>query len=508
MLGHRTLTVEDYITILKRRWWILAIPAIIFPIVGLGITFFVTPQYTSQTLVIINQQKVPSDFVKPVVSEDLNSRLASMREQIMSRASLEPIIRKYNLYDASRADMDARIAMARKNIEIQPIQSVISSSGLPGFKIFFTASDPQTAQQVCQEITSLFTDANVKIRSDTARQTTTFMKEQLDQQKANLDEQDAKLAAFKRQYAGMLPEDTQSSMGVLSSLQSRLDAITGQIQNDQQNKTMAEAQLGSQQQMLDAMPAGDTRGPGALEHELETLQGQEADLSLHYQDEYPALKRVRSRIAELQKQMAQEASAPPKPVAASKTSRPEPESMQALRMRIKLLDSDMAAKRKQQEEVDQQIRGYQAKIQSTPQIEEQEKELTRDYQTTLEAYTSTKQKLDQSQMATDLEQRQQGETFNLLDAANLPESPTFPNRGVFIGGGLMVGLAIGLMIIALLEYKDTALRSERDIWAFTQLPTLAVIAWSDQAQEGGSQSRFARLFRRKQTSNQLMDAPG
>jgi uncharacterized protein involved in exopolysaccharide biosynthesis len=206
--------------------------------------------------------------------------------------------------------------------------------------------------------------------------------------------------------------------------------------------------------------------------------------------------------------MAQEASAPPKPVAATKTSRIEPESMQALRMRIKLIDSDMTAKRKQQEEVDQQIRAYQGKIQASPQIEEQEKELTRDYQTTLEAYTSTKQKLDQSQMATDLEQRQQGETFNLLDAANLPESPTFPNRGVFIGGGVMAGLAIGLMIVALLEYKDTALRSERDIWAFTQLPTLAVIAWSDQVPEGGSRSVIARLFRRKQTSNQLMDAPG
>src|SRR5579871_3940708 len=146
MLGHRTLTVEDYMTILKRRWWILVLPAVVFAVGGLAITFLVTPQYTSQTLVIINQQKVPEDFVKPVVSEDLNSRLASMREQIMSRASLEPIIKKYNLYDNLHTDMDGRILLARKNIEIQPIQSAIASSGLPGFKIFFTASDPQTAQ--------------------------------------------------------------------------------------------------------------------------------------------------------------------------------------------------------------------------------------------------------------------------------------------------------------------------------------------------------------------------
>jgi uncharacterized protein involved in exopolysaccharide biosynthesis len=98
MLGHRTLNVEDYLFILKRRWWILAIPAIIFPIIAIGITFMIPPKYQSQTLVLINQQKVPEDFVKTLVTEDLDSRLASMKEQILSRSSLQPIIEKYNLY--------------------------------------------------------------------------------------------------------------------------------------------------------------------------------------------------------------------------------------------------------------------------------------------------------------------------------------------------------------------------------------------------------------------------
>ena len=510
MLGHRTLTVEDYLTILKRRWWILAVPAAILPIVALGITFFVTPQYTSQTLVLINQQKVPENIVKPVVSEDLTSRLASMREQIMSRASLEPIIKKYNLYDSLHADMDARIAQARKNIEIQPIQSEIRSNGLPGFKIFFTAGDPQTAQQVCAEITSLFTSANVRNRADTARGTTSFLQEQLDQQKAKLDEQDQKLAAFKRQYVGMLPEDNQSSTSILTTLNSRLDATTQQLQNLQQNKTMADSMLQQQLQALAATPVGAGRGPGAQEKELETLQAQETELSTHYTDEYPALKRVRAKIAELQKQMAKEAAAPPPPVAASAPPRIEPASIQQLRTQIKLMDAAILGKRREQEQIQAQIGVYQGRIQSSPQVEEQEKELTRDYQTTLEAYNALKASLDQSRMATDLELRQQGETFDLLDAANLPESPTFPNRVVFGMGGLIAGLALGLIIIAVLEYKDTALRSERDIWAFTQLPTLAVIAWASEAAAASSQggSRPGRLFRRKSARNQLADAPG
>src|ERR1700722_12828959 len=95
MLGHRALTVQDYLIILKRRWWILAIPAIIFPIVGFALTFLVQPQYISQTLVLVEQQKVPESYVKAVVTEDLSGRLASMKEQITSGGGLQPIIARF-----------------------------------------------------------------------------------------------------------------------------------------------------------------------------------------------------------------------------------------------------------------------------------------------------------------------------------------------------------------------------------------------------------------------------
>jgi polysaccharide chain length determinant protein (PEP-CTERM system associated) len=509
MLGHRTLSVEDYLTILKRRWWIIAIPSLILPIVGFAVSFFIPPQYVSQTLVLINQQKVPENFVQSVVSEDLNSRLASMKEQITSRASLEPIIKKYNLYESSGTDMDSRIVQARKAIKIDPIRSDIRSNGLPGFKISFTASDPQTAQQVCQEITSLFTSANTRIRHEAAQGTTDFLRQQVAGAKQNLDNLDQKLAAFRTQHAGTLPEDTQGNTQMLTTLSSRLDAISTQLNSLQQNKTMAESMLAQQTQEFAAQPGGSAaRAPGAAEKELETLQAQEADLSVHYTDEYPALKRVRSRIAELQKQAAKEAStpAPVKPV--STPARLEPASLQQLKTQMKIIDSTIAAKRKEQEQVDAQIRGYQARIQSTPQIDEQEKELTRDYTTTLESYNGLKAKLDTATMGIELENTQQGETFNLLDAANLPESPTWPKRPLFAVGGLVAGLVLGLMIVALIEYRDTALRSERDVWAFTQLPTLAVIAYANDAAAANGSSRFGRLFRRRTSKDQLADAPG
>src|ERR1039458_9369924 len=161
MLGHRTLNVEDYLAIFKRRWWIIVIPTVILPIAAIALTFVIPPVYESQSLVLIDQQKVPENFVQPIVNEDLDSRVASMNEQILSRSSLQPIVDKYNLYGDQRWEMDPLIAKGPKDITMAPIRSEISrSNGLPGFRIFFKASDPRTAQQVCAEANYLFTKVN------------------------------------------------------------------------------------------------------------------------------------------------------------------------------------------------------------------------------------------------------------------------------------------------------------------------------------------------------------
>src|SRR5215470_15235788 len=161
MLGHRTLNVDDYFGILKRRGWMIAVPAILLALIGFGLTFVVTPQYVSQTLILVEQQKVPDEYVKPVLEEDLTARLASMKEQILSRSRLEPIITRFNLYGTGKVSMDDRIDETRKNIDIKPIHSEMATGGLPGFFISFKDSDPHVAQQVCGEIASLFVTANL-----------------------------------------------------------------------------------------------------------------------------------------------------------------------------------------------------------------------------------------------------------------------------------------------------------------------------------------------------------
>src|SRR6202789_1866520 len=219
MLGHRSLNVEDYVAILKRRWWIVLIPALILPVIAVGATYLITPEYVSSTLVLIDQQKVPGEFVKPVVAEALDSRLAYYTEQILSRSNIEPIITKYNLYGDQHLSMDARVDLARKALHIEAIQSEIArTNGLPGFKIAFTANDPHTAQQVCAEITSQFTGVNLKARSAAASNTTDFLQEQINDAKRTLDDQDAKVAQFQQKNFGMLPGDEGNNESIMSGL--------------------------------------------------------------------------------------------------------------------------------------------------------------------------------------------------------------------------------------------------------------------------------------------------
>jgi polysaccharide chain length determinant protein (PEP-CTERM system associated) len=515
MLGHRTLNVEDYLAIFKRRWWIIVIPTVIIPIAAIAVTFVIPPVYESQSLVLIDQQKVPEEFVQPIVNEDLDSRVASMNEQILSRSSLQPIVDKYNLYGDQRLDMDARIGKVRNDITLQAIRSQISrSNGLPGFKIFFKASDPRTAQQVCADLTSLFTKVNLNSREAAAEGTTSFIKERLEQAKHDLDDQEAKEAAFQRLHFGMLPEDEKSNLDLLSTLNAQLDAANGQLQTMNQQEVGEEAMLAQQSQPVATTPTGaPVRTSQAEQAELDKLLARRDDLTLRYSEDYPDVRAVNRQIADLQAQMAKEADAPPPaPTAPTATApnRPDSANVQNLRASLAALRTAIQSKRRQQEGIEQQIRVYQGRVQSTPQVAEQYKELTRDYETTNTLYQGLLNQSNKADEATDLEHRQEGETFTVLDQANIPDVPTSPKPIVFAGGGLAAGLGLGLLIVALLEYRDTALRSERDVWAFTQLPTLAVIAWSASMQEAkpGILARLKRPFSRKTPKKLVADAPG
>ena len=311
----------------------------------------------------------------------------------------------------------------------------------------------------------------------------------------------------------MLPEDEKDNHDVLSSMNAQLDSANGQIQNYQLGLTQFgdEHMLKAQPQATTASPAASpTRTPQAEELELNRLMAQRDDLTSRYTADYPAVKDVNRKIAELQAQMDKEATAMSVTPAAPVVNRPDSAAVQQLRTQIASVRVMLENKNKQREQLEQQIRIYEGRVQSSPQVAEQEKELTRDHLTAQTQYDSLYNQMHQAEMATDLETRSEGETFRVLDQANLPDAPTYPKLSVFVPGGLAVGIGLGLMIVALLEYRDTALRTERDVWAFTQLPTLAIIAWSAGLEEGkpGLLARLKRPFSRKTPKKLATETPG
>ncbi len=501
MLGHRSLNLDDYLSILKRRGWIVLIPLLILPILAYSFSYTIPPQYMSQTLVLIDSQKVPDTLVKPVIAQDLDSRLSSMKEQILSRSSIQPIVERYNLYGERKMSMDDRIDLARKNIDIKTIaQEIARGNGLPGFFISFKAGDAHTAQQVCTEITSLFVGENLRSRSDSAEGTVSFLKSQLNDAKRNLDEQDSKLAAFQRQYVGRLPGEVGTNGSMLTSLNTQLESANQALARMQQDKTYTESMLA--QQLAQSTPSTNPSQPNApissaTQEELQTLLTQRADLLTHYTADYPDVVALDRRIAEVRRQMARTPAAPRPGANPSAPSRFDSPAIQQLRAQLQAANLGIEEKRREQGQIQSNIGQYQARIQSSPMVEQEFKQLTRDNQTAQQFYDDLLAKMNTSKMATDLEKRQQGEQFRMVDAANLPDAPFSPKRSVFLMGGIAAGLAVGVLIVGLLEFKDTSLRNERDVWAFTELPTLTMISFSAAVPQIKRRGWLRRIFFRK-----------
>jgi polysaccharide chain length determinant protein (PEP-CTERM system associated) len=429
-------------------------------------------------LVLIEQQRVPEDYVKPVIDEDLGARLASMKEQMLSRSRLEPIINKYSLFANNSNNLDDRVDMTRKAIKITQLHSeqAHGTGGMPGFFVAFEAQDPRIAQQVCADITDLFMTEDINAREQSAEGTSDFLKQQLDDAKRKLDEQDAKLAAFQEKYLGRLPGEETSNAQTLQTLTTQLDAATQALNRMQQNETFIQAMISQEERQTQGTEPVTVAAADERRKELKSLMDQKAALDALYTPDHPDVVALKRRIAELQAEIAHTPAEPAPATDAAHVARPDPPQLLQLKAQLQAVQQSIAGTKQQQAQVEQQIRGYESRIEASPKVEEEYKQVTRDHDTALQFYNSLLSKMNESSMATALVHRTLGEQFHLMDAANLPDAPSFPNRLIFAGGGLAGGLFLGILIAAALEFRDTSLRNERDIWAFTKLPTLGSIS--------------------------------
>jgi uncharacterized protein involved in exopolysaccharide biosynthesis len=276
---------------------------------------------------------------------------------------------------------------------------------------------------------------------------------------------------------------------VLGALNSQLDANTQTVNRAQQDKSYTESLLS--QQLAAWKSSQGSNNPQSLETQLSNLQSQLLSLQARYTEDHPDVIKTKADIKEVKKKLAEVNEAAAKgPDANAKAGATEPPEIRQLRLQVHQYEEVLGQATREQKRIGDQIRMYQSRVSISPTVEEKYKLLTRDYETAQKFYTDLLAKKSTSEMATDMERRQQGEQMHLLNAANLPEAPSFPNRLLFAAGGLGAGLVIGMGLALWLELRDKSIRNEADVVASLQMPVLVSLPWVTEDIEKNGNSKF------------------
>ncbi|HEX6803395.1 MAG TPA: Wzz/FepE/Etk N-terminal domain-containing protein [Terriglobales bacterium] len=487
MIENRELTMDDYLAMLRRRLKVILIPTLLAPLVGFGVSFFFSPKYTSQTTILVDPQKVSDTYVQPVVTQDLGQRVATLEARATSADRLRTLIEKLNQQGMLKGNMDDEIAAIRAGIQVVPVPpvSVASPTGgggkkkadMPGFLLSYTASNPREAQAVCSGLANIIIDENFKDLEAAAQTNTDFLARQVSDAQRELDDQAAKLANFQKKYMGQLPGDADNNLKILMGMNSQLDANTQTLNRAQQDKAYTESMLAQQ---LAAWKSSQTStNPQTLQQQLSSLQSQLLSLQARYTDDYPDVVKTKRDIAEVQKKLDElnKAAANPGAAADEKENLSEPPEIRQLRLQIHQYQQVIDQATRDQQRLQESIKQYQSRVALSPAVQEQYDQLTRDSTTAKAFYDNLLAKKSQSEMQTAMAHEQQGEQMHVLNPADLPDSPSFPNRLLFAGGGLGAGLAIGVGLGLLLEFRDKSVRTESDVLALLELPVLSQVPW-------------------------------
>jgi len=508
MIENRELTMDDYLAMARRRFKVILIPALLAPLAGFLVSYAFPPRYTSQSLVLVEGQRVPDNYVKPVITSDFTQRIATLQQQVMSVNRLRPMVERLGI--SKPEEQSKLMAEIQNNMTVQPVITAISSATagvaakrakpsansepLPGFYVAYTDNSPNRAQQICNEMTSLILEENLRTRAEVAQGTTDFLSRQLEDAKRGLDQQDAKMASFKRQYMGQLPGDADNNVRILMTLNTQLDASTQALSRAQQDKAYTESMLA--QQLAAWKSSQSSTNPQTLQQQLDVLQAQLLQLQARYTDDHPDVIKTKADVAEVKKKLSQVNAAAAAATATDSTNQdngPEPPEIRQLRLQVHQYQNVIEQATGDQKRLQGQISLYQSRSAMSPGIEEQYKLITRDYDNAQSFYRDLLAKKSSSEMATNMENQQQGEQMRILNPAGLPDAPSFPNRPLFAGGGLGAGLALGMVIAIWLELRDKSIRTEKDAAAVMDLPLLISVPWlsgQEKPSEDGNGRRF------------------
>ena len=497
--------IERARAIWQRRWW-LAVPAFVLPMVAAVTLILSMPNvFESRALVLVDRQQVPEEFVRSTVTSALEVRLRTISEEILSRSRLDALITRFGLYPKLRdkGDRELIIEQMRKDIRLELYDSEPQkrSGATIAFSISYRGSDPQTVAHVANALASSYIEENLKARERQATGTADFLRVQLEDTKRRLGQQEARVSAFKGQHLGELPEQLQTNLSVLGQLNEQLRHNTLNQIRLAEKKELLELQLQSVSPET-AVVVGSSGDPVVVvdprQARLAKLRQELADLLTRFTERYPDVQHAKAQIAALEREIA----AVPAPAPDRPPDRPGVGPVPAgpagtnpfvvkIRQAIGEADAELKILKDDERRLRAAIVTYEQRVANAPRREQELQELSRDYVTTKELHSTLTSRYEEAQLAENMEQRQKGEQFRVLDPAVASPKPAAPQRLRLLGMALALSLGLALGLVFLAEQLDTSFHTIDELRAFTPAPVLASIP--RLVSEGDRRRRRRRL---------------
>lgn len=477
------INIECYMNLaVRRKWWIIV--SVLLSILAGAVYIKITPKsYQANTLILVQAQKVPTSYVKSTVTESLRNRLHTITQQVYSRTNLEKIIEQFDLYADNRGEKPTAemVENLRRKIDV----NLQGRGAGRAFQISFVWHDPKIVAGVTNAIASQFIEQNLKVREDMAMGTTTFLKNETDKMRHEIETREKNLEIFKKKYMGMLPSQLQSNLNILSQLKRELNDLETRIQAENERAVMLQSQTQmlqmAQMQSSDLIEIAPDEAGGMQSEDITYLESQVRQLRLRYTEKHPDVVALRKRISLIQQDLTDNTNgnkaSPSESVEDFPTQFDNPLAYQKDQIKFQLDETNRNIKsfQKRIKEIKKEIQAYNNRIERIPGVELELTKLTRDYSTMQSRYQALLQKKNDARMSEELERRQKGEQFKVLDAAIIPGKPVKPDVKRVMLIALIAGLGIGCGLGYLREIMDGSFYSSEDLEAFLDTKVLVSI---------------------------------